>query len=174
MVNNINEISLDVPCKLRNLTKLNAPSTATEVPKFPFTKIITALINTGIITKVLQKFFEYAPVFMYVKDIINPNIIDDQLDLNTQIFEYNENGFSNNVYVEKYIMTKLNAIKDFVIANNLFDLLTYRIEKLDKYDNYLFIIEPITFEDCKKWTKIFSITYSILIVVAIVACKILI
>ena len=106
--------------------------------------------------------------------VINPNIIDDQLDLNTQIFEYNENGFSNNVYVEKYIMTKLNAIKDFVIANNLFDLLTYRIEKLDKYDNYLFIIEPITFEDCKKWTKIFSITYSILIVVAIVACKILI
>lgn len=106
--------------------------------------------------------------------VINPNIIDDQLDLNTQIFEYNENGFSNNVYVEKYIMTKLNAIKDFVIANNLFDLLTYRIEKLDKYDNYLFIIEPITFEDCKKWTKIFSITYSILIVVAIVACKFLI
>lgn len=106
--------------------------------------------------------------------VINPNIIDDQLDLNTQIFEYNENGFSNNVYVEKYIMTKLNAIKDFVIANNLFDLLTYRIEKLDKYDNYLFIIEPITFEDCKKWTKIFFITYSILIVVAIVVCKFLI
>ena len=106
--------------------------------------------------------------------VINPNIIDDQLDLNTQIFEYNENGFSNTAYIEKYIMTKLNAIKDFVIANNLFDLLTYRIEKLDEYDNYLFVIEPITFEDCKKWTKIFSITYSILIIVVLVACKFLI
>ena len=106
--------------------------------------------------------------------VINPNIIDDQLDLNTQIFEYKENGFSNTAYIEKYIMTKLNAIKDFVIANNLFDLLTYRIEKLDKYDNYLFVIEPITFEDCKKWTKIFSITYSILIIVVLVACKFLI
>ena len=106
--------------------------------------------------------------------VINPNIINDQLDLNTQIFEYNENGFSNTTYIEKYIKTKLNAIKDFVIANNLFDLLTYRIEKLDEYDNYLFIIEPITFEDCKKWTKIFSITYSILIIVVLVACKFLI
>lgn len=106
--------------------------------------------------------------------VINPNIINDQLDLNTQIFEYNENGFSNTAYIEKYIMTKLNAIKDFVIANNLFDLLTYRIKKLDKYDNYLFVIEPITFEDCKKWTKIFSITYSILIIVVLVACKFLI
>jgi hypothetical protein len=106
--------------------------------------------------------------------VINPNIINDQLDLNTQIFEYNENGFSNTAYIEKYIMTKLNAIKDFVIANNLFDLLTYRIEKLDEYDNYLFVIEPITFEDCKKWTKIFSITYGVLIVVALIVCKFLI
>ena len=100
--------------------------------------------------------------------VINPNIISDQLDINTQIFEYSENGLTNNLYIEKYIMTKLNAIREFVIANNLFDLLTYRIEKLDDYDNYLFVIEPITFEDCKKWTKIFSISYSILINLAII------
>lgn len=100
--------------------------------------------------------------------VINPNIIEDQLDINTQIFEYSENGLTNNLYIEKYIMTKLNAVRDFVIANNLFDLLTYRIEKLDDYDNYLFVIEPITFEECKKWTKIFSITYSILIILAII------
>lgn len=101
--------------------------------------------------------------------VINPNVIGDQLDINTQIFEYGENGLTNNAYIEKYIMTKLNAVRDLIIANNLFDLLTYRIEKLDEYDNYLFIIEPITFEDAKKWSKIFGITYGVLLVLGIFA-----
>lgn len=101
--------------------------------------------------------------------VINPNIIGDQLDINTQIFEYGENGLTNNAYIEKYIMTKLNAIRDLIIANNLFDLLTYRIEKLDEYDNYLFVIEPITFEDAKKWSKIFGITYGVLLILGILA-----
>lgn len=100
--------------------------------------------------------------------VINPNIVDEKLDFNTQIFEYGENGLSNTVYVERYIMLKLNLIKDFVIANNLFDLLTYRIEKLDDYDNYLFVIEPITFTECKKWTKIFGITYSSIAIISLI------
>lgn len=99
-----------------------------------------------------------------VYTVINPNIIDDKLDINTQIFEYGDNGLTNEPYVEKYIMTKLNIVSDFIMANNLFDLLTYEIKKLDDYDNYLFVIKPITFDDCMKWTKIFTITYSILIV----------
>ena len=101
--------------------------------------------------------------------VINPNVIGDQLDINTQIFEYGENGLTNNAYIEKYIMTKLNAVRDLIIANNLFDLLTYRIEKLDEYDNYLFIIEPKTYEDAKKWSKIFGITYGVLLVLCILA-----
>lgn len=100
--------------------------------------------------------------------IINPNIIGEEFNVNSQIFEYNLDGTLNNkAYVEKYIMGKLNAVSDLVIANNLFDLLTYRIEKLDEYDNYLFVIEPITFEDAKKWTKIFLVTYGIAIISAI-------
>ena len=101
--------------------------------------------------------------------VFNPNIIDDKLDLNTQIFEYGDNGLTNAPYIEKYIMTKLNLIRDFIMANNLFDLLTYEIKKLDDYDNYLFVIKPITFDDCMKWTKIFTITYSTLIIGAIIA-----
>lgn len=97
--------------------------------------------------------------------VLNPNIANDELDINTQIFEYGENGLTNTTYVERWIMLKFNLIKDFVITNNLFDLLTYRLERLDDYDNYLFIIEPITFEDCKKWTKIFGITYLALAVI---------
>jgi hypothetical protein len=99
--------------------------------------------------------------------VINPNIINDTFDVNTQIFEYTENGLSNAPYIEKWIMTRFNLIKDFIMANNLFDLLTYEIKKLDDYDNYLFIVKPITFDDCVKWTKIFGITYSILAIIGI-------
>ena len=41
-----------------------------------------------------------------VYTVLNPNIIDDKLDVNTQIFEYGENGFTNEPYVEKWIMTR--------------------------------------------------------------------
>ena len=99
--------------------------------------------------------------------VINPNIVKDELDINTQIFEYGENGFTNEPYIEKWIMTKLNIVKDFIMANNLFDLLTYELKRLDEYDNYLFVIKPITFDDCIKWTKIFAGVYSMLIITAI-------
>lgn len=99
--------------------------------------------------------------------VINPNIINDKLDVNTQIFEYGENGFTNEPYIEKYIMTKFNLVKDFIMANNLFDLLTYEIKRIDEYDNYLFVIKPITFDECKKWAKIFGIVYGLILVTGI-------
>ena len=105
--------------------------------------------------------------------VINPNIVKDELDVNTQIFEYGENGLTNAPYVEKWIMTKLNIAKDFIMANNLFDLLTYELKKLDEYDNYLFVIKPITFDDCKKWTKIFGIVYSIFTIIGVILLFIL-
>lgn len=98
--------------------------------------------------------------------VFNPNIMNDKLDVNSQIFEYGENGLTNEPYIEKWIMTRLNLVKDFVMANNLFDMLTYEIKQIDDYDNYLFIIKPITFDECVKWTKIFGITYSILAIIA--------
>lgn len=99
--------------------------------------------------------------------VINPNLIDNQLDTNTQIFEYTENGLSNNSYIEHWIMTKLNIAQQFIMANNLFDLLTYDIKRLDNYDNYLFVIKPITFDECFKWTKIFFIALSILLIIGL-------
>lgn len=100
--------------------------------------------------------------------VINPNIIDDKLDINTQIFEYGENGLTNEPYVEKYIMTRLNLVSNFIMANNLFDLLTYELKKIDDYDSYLFVIKPITFDDCMKWTKIFIGIYGVLIIIGII------
>mgnify|MGYP006969188797 CR=1 FL=1 len=105
--------------------------------------------------------------------VFNPNILNNQYDTTTQIFEYTDSGLSNETYVEKYIMTKLNLITDLIMTNNMFDLLTYEIKKLDEYDNYLFIMKPITFDDCKKWTKIFSIIYGCLIFIGIILLIIL-
>lgn len=85
--------------------------------------------------------------------VINPNL----MDIKDQIYEYNDKGFDNTEYIEREIMLKLNIISDFIHANNLFELLTYDIKKLDDYGNYLFIIEPITLKDCIKYTKLFAL-----------------
>jgi hypothetical protein len=98
-----------------------------------------------------------------VYTIINPYLIEDEIDYNKQIFEYNENGLDNTVYIESYIMTKLNIAKQFIRANNLFDLLSYKIDKIDDNGNYLFIIQPITTFDFIKWSKIFAIVYGIIL-----------
>lgn len=137
-----------------------------------YTKLIKKVYSEDNILEKLSKLFgtEFRMDWVgRIYCVLNPNIIEDALDVNTQIFEYGEDGLSNTIYIEKYIMTKLYAINDFVIANNLFDLLTYKIERLDEYDNYLFVIEPITFQEAKKWTKIFGITYSIAAILTVIA-----
>lgn len=87
--------------------------------------------------------------------VLNPNINKNDYDGTTQIFEYNENGLDNTVYVERWVMEKLNIASQFIKNNDLFDILTYNIKKLDDYDNFLFVMQPITFDDCKTWTKRF-------------------
>lgn len=87
--------------------------------------------------------------------IFNPYIQTGIFDQSDQIFEYTNEGISNKMYVESYILKQLSLIQFFIKANNLFDLLTYKLEKVDEYDNYLFIMQPITWDDCAKYTKRF-------------------
>ena len=89
--------------------------------------------------------------------VFNPHIQEGVFNPNNQIYEYTERGLVNNAYVEAYILNQLNIAKQFIKANNLFDLLTYKLEKIDENDNYLFIMEPITWNDCKKYSKRFAI-----------------
>lgn len=97
--------------------------------------------------------------------VLNPNLVNGKFDPNNQIYSYNENGMNTDDFVEQYIMTQLNIIQHYIKANNLFELLDYNIIKLDDYDNYLFIIKPIPFEDLKKWTKLFILIYPLLLVI---------
>ena len=65
----------------------------------------------------------------------------------------------------------LSVASQFIRAKNLFDLLTYKIKKIDDYDNYLFIIQPITLDEYRKNIKklvIFGIS-SIIIVTIILS-----
>ena len=100
--------------------------------------------------------------------VLNPNLDENgKYSPNTQIFEYGENGLDNEKMVEQWVMEKLMIVSNFIQANNLFELLTYSIKKLDKYDNYLFILEPVTLSDCMKWSKRFAILLGVLIVIGI-------
>lgn len=98
--------------------------------------------------------------------IFNPRINNGMFDQNMQIYEYNENGLDASMLVEKRIMELLLVASKFVRAQNLFDLLTYKIKKLDDYDNYLFIIQPVTYEDFFKNIKKLSI-FCILIAIVL-------
>ena len=100
--------------------------------------------------------------------VLNPNLDENgQYSPNTQIFEYGENGLNNEKMVEQWVMERMVVISEFIQANKLFELLTYSIKKLDKYDNYLFILEPVTLSDCMKWSKRFAILIGILIIIGI-------
>lgn len=100
--------------------------------------------------------------------VFNPHIQTGIFDPNNQIYEYDENGLTNKPYVESYIFNQLNIAKQFIKANNLFDLLTYKIKRLDDNDNYLFIMQPFTLDDCIKYSKLFTILIiSLLIIIGI-------
>jgi len=87
-----------------------------------------------------------------VYTVINPHIVEGKYDPTTAVYELGSDS-PTDMAVEKFIMERLNAARQFIRANNLFDLLTYKIERLDEYDNYLFIMYPIPYVDLAKWSK---------------------
>lgn len=99
--------------------------------------------------------------------VINPYIKDGKYDPTALVTEFG-NDEPSIIVVEKYIMERLAAAQSFIRTNNLFDILTYKIEKLDDYDNYLFMMYPIPYYDLVKWTKWMIGLVSLLLVVGII------
>lgn len=101
--------------------------------------------------------------------VLNPNLDENgQYSPNTQIFEYGENGLNNEQMIEQWVMERMTVIAEFIRTNNLFELLTYSIKKLDNYDNYLFVLEPITLKDYMKWSKWMAGLVGVIVVALIV------
>lgn len=86
--------------------------------------------------------------------VINPIIQNVEDGGNTLIMDRDEK-----VMIEGWVMKNLELIRNFIINNSMFDLLTYSIEKLDDDENYLVIFKNVYFDDMKtviKWI-LFSI-----------------
>ena len=109
--------------------------------------------------------------------VLNPMVQkmeDPTIGSGVAIYEFTENGdLSNRMWVEKWVMDHLMAAQRFIQANNLFDLLTYNITRLDENENYLFVLEPLYFKDIKKWTKRFLLELLGIIIAIIILCIVL-
>lgn len=130
------------------------------IENLKYTRILNKVYRDENLLENLSKLFQVK----FKKDwigriyaVFNPHIQQGMFDPNKQIYEYTSDGLTNRAYVENYILTQLNIASQFIQANNLFDLLTYEVKKLDDNDNYLFVMQPITLSDCLKWTKIYGI-----------------
>lgn len=98
--------------------------------------------------------------------VINPVIRDGQFQIE-QTFEYTEAGYNNDEFVKKWMVERLLAMDAFLKTNNLFDILSYKLNKLDEYGNYLLILMPYTLENVKQTGKKALIEFIVLIFICI-------
>lgn len=85
--------------------------------------------------------------------VINPAVKDGKYDY-TQIYEYTQEGYDTTEHIQQWIAERFTAIEAVIQTNNLFDVLTFRITKLDENGNYLFTIFPITLPDVlENWKR---------------------
>lgn len=87
--------------------------------------------------------------------VINPSLSNDEYDSNSQIFEYGPDGLSDLPGVENWLMKRLLIAQQFIQTKNLFDILTYKIEKIDDYNNYLIVFQVFPLDDTIRYTKYF-------------------
>lgn len=84
--------------------------------------------------------------------VVNPAIKDGAFDA-SQVYEYVEGGYDTTEHAQQWMMQRISIIQNFIQANNLFDLLTFRIKRLDNNGNYLLMIFPITLPAMKDSIK---------------------
>lgn len=98
--------------------------------------------------------------------VINPHIKDGKWNPESVIQELGNDNISK-IVVTNMIMGTLNTVRQFIKTNNLFDLLTYDIRKISDNDDYLLIMEPITYPDLKNYTKKFLIVYGTILLLSV-------
>lgn len=78
--------------------------------------------------------------------VVNPAIRDGEYD-RSQAYEYTVEGYDTTEHAKQWIINRVALVQNFLQTENLFDLLTFDVEKLDDHGNYLFTIFPITLPD---------------------------
>lgn len=84
--------------------------------------------------------------------VVNPAIKDGQWD-NQQAFEYTTEGYDTTEHMKQWLMGRMQLLENFIQVNNLFDVLSFDIKRLDSNGNYLFMLYPITLPDTLKSAK---------------------
>lgn len=80
--------------------------------------------------------------------VVNPILQNIEDGGNTVVYDKDDK-----MMVEVWVMKNLELIRNFVINNSMFDLLTYSIERLDDDENYLIVFKNIYFDDIMKICK---------------------
>ena len=93
--------------------------------------------------------------------VVNPNIDNIASDGNVLVYD------DGRPVVEKWIMDNLNLMAGFITSNNLFDILTYKIDKIDDDDNYLIVFQNIFYDGAKRAFKWLSAGILLALAVAI-------
>lgn len=84
--------------------------------------------------------------------VINPNIKDGQYNPE-QIYEFDVNGnLYNNEWITKWVMERMNIVRDFITTQNLFEVIEYDIRDLGNL-NYLIVFQSITLSPVLRYAK---------------------
>lgn len=94
--------------------------------------------------------------------VINPLIDDVNTEGDTLIYD------DGRPMIEKWLMDNLNILSRFLTTNNLFDLMTYKINKIDDDHNYLVILQNLYYDNMKRSVKIIGVIGLILLIAAMV------
>lgn len=80
--------------------------------------------------------------------VVNPILQNIEDGGNTIVYNKDDK-----MMIEMWVMKNLELIRNFVVNNSMFDLLTYSIERLDDDENYLIVFKNIYFDDIIKICK---------------------
>lgn len=80
--------------------------------------------------------------------VVNPILQDIETGGNTLIYDRDEK-----VVIEGWVIKNLELIRQFVVNNAMFDLLSYDIKRIDDDENYLIVFKNIYFDDMKRLVK---------------------
>lgn len=75
--------------------------------------------------------------------VVNPAVRDGVYN-QEQVLEWTDSGLKNDEYVKKWIIDYFILLENFVNSNNLFELLTFNLTKIDDSGNYLCVLQPIS------------------------------
>lgn len=99
-----------------------------------------------------------------IYSVINPIIKNINNNGNTLIFTSTTEDA-----ISQFLLRNLNMLTKFVGDNYLFDVLTYKIDKIDDDDNYLIVLESIYLKPTIKIFKtILYILLSLILVISLI------